>query len=191
MRLPPSRRAVALAAVLTFAVVVGTPSVATAGDRHERSHPVRGTSRHDQTFIAMLVPHHRDAVDMAMFAEDRAVDGQVRRLAAHIVDEQNTQIDEMLAWMRRNGVTQLQPPEPVQEMAEQDMQMLRPARTRVDQLFLMMMRPHHAQAVSGADDELLHGRDSFALDMARSTKADQAAEISEMNRLLDMVMGPH
>ena len=192
MRLQSSRRAVALVAALTLAVVVGTPSIATANDGHDRSHPFRGTSRHDQTFIAMLMPHHRDAVDMATLAEHRAVDAQVRRLAAHIVDEQSAQIDEMRAWMHRNGVAELPPPVPVQEMAQQDRQMLRAARgTQVDELFLMMMRPHHAQAVSEAEDELLHGRNSFALDMARSTKADQAVEIAEMNRLLDMVMEPH
>jgi uncharacterized protein (DUF305 family) len=53
-----------------------------------------------------------------------------------------------------------------------------------DMMFLMMMRPHHSQAVSESEDELEHGQDRFALHLAATTKADQGREISQMNDLL-------
>jgi uncharacterized protein (DUF305 family) len=51
-------------------------------------------------------------------------------------------------------------------------------------MFLVMMRGHHVQAVSQAEDELRHGHSEFALRMARDTKAGQTKEIATMNRLL-------
>ena len=63
--------------------------------------------------------------------------------------------------------------------------MLREARgVEVDRMFLMMMRPHHAQGVSEAEDELEHGRNTLALNLARTTKTDQSREIARMNDLL-------
>jgi hypothetical protein len=38
--------------------------------------------------------------------------------------------------------------------------------------------------VSEAEDEFEHGRNGFALSVARTTKTDQAREIAQMNDLL-------
>lgn len=91
----------------------------------------------------------------------------------------------MRAWLERHDAEPMPPPEPVREMEQQDLEMLRSAKgAEVDRMFLMMMRPHHAQAVTEAEDELEHGRDSFALDVARTTMDDQSREIAQMNDLL-------
>ena len=143
------------------------------------------TVRHDVTFIAMLLPHHQSAVDMATIARHKATTPQVRQLAAHIADEQSRQVTQMRRWLRERGAEPMPPPGPVQEMNRQDIQMLRHAQgDQVDRMFLMMMRPHHAQGVSEAEDELEHGRNDFALDLARTTKRDQTREIARMNDLL-------
>jgi uncharacterized protein (DUF305 family) len=143
------------------------------------------TVRHDVTFIAMLVPHHQTAVQMASVAQASATNAEVRRLAAHIATEQSRQIRQMQAWLARHNAAPMPPPAAVRAMERQDLQMLREADgVMVDMMFLMMMRPHHAQAVSEAEDELEHGRNGFALHVARATKTDQAREITQMNDLL-------
>lgn len=173
------------ATLITGALVLWAAGAAAAAPDAAHHPEGDGTVPHDVTFIAMLVPHHESAVEMATVARERATNDEVRKLAAHIADEQTRQISEMRAWLDRHDAEPMPPPEPVREMEEQDLQMLREARgVEVDRMFLMMMRPHHAQAVSEAEDELEHGRDAFALDVARTTKDDQAREITLMNDLL-------
>jgi uncharacterized protein (DUF305 family) len=143
------------------------------------------TVRHDVTFIAMFVPHHREAVRMSRVAERRAADRRVRRLAARIAVTQSRQIRQMRAWLHRHRAAEMPPPAAVREMERQDLRMLRSAKGReVDRMFLMMMRMHHAQAVSETQDELEHGRDAFARRLARTANVQQTREIALMNDLL-------
>jgi uncharacterized protein (DUF305 family) len=122
---------------------------------------------------------------MASIARTKATDPQVRQLAAHMADGQIRQIRHMQMWLDQRGAKPMPPPAAVREMNSQDLAMLRSAQgVEVDRMFLMMMRPHHAQAVSESEDELEHGRDAFALDQARNAMADQTREIAQMNDLL-------
>lgn len=182
-RLIPAR-AVRLAAVTSVLGALLLPPAANAATSAP-AHGADATVSRDITFIAMLVPHHQMAVDMASVARTKATGSDVRRLAAHIADEQSGQIRRMKTWLADHRAAPEPPPGPVQEMARQDLRMLRSASgTEVDRMFLMMMRPHHAQAVSESGDELDHGRNGFALSIARSAKSDQTREISVMNDLL-------
>jgi uncharacterized protein (DUF305 family) len=187
MHAPVARRAARLlvAALLTSVLVASAAGATAAPGAAARNAATQGTVRHDITFIAMLVPHHRSAVDMASVARERATTAPVRRLAAHTAEEQRRQIREMRAWLEDHDAEPMPPPAPVREMERQGLQMLRAAMgVEVDRMFLMMMRPHHAQALSEAEDELEHGRNHFALGVARPTRVDQARELALMNDLL-------
>jgi uncharacterized protein (DUF305 family) len=174
------RRVVRAAAAVACVFVLMLPAVSASAT------PSGGqgkTNAHDITYIAMLVPHHQAAVEMAKVATGKAMDQRVRQFAAHIVDEQ---INQMLVWLHRRHAEPMPPSAPVREMEEQDLEMLRAATgSDVDMMFLMMMRPHHGQAVSESADELEHGRDGFARRLANTTKSDQGREISQMNDLLE------
>jgi uncharacterized protein (DUF305 family) len=179
MTVRTTRRTVGTLAAATLTGTLLAPA-APAGASHNSK-----TVRHDLTFIAMLLPHHEQAVRMAIVAAERATRADVRRLAAHIAEEQSRQVRQMRAWLQRRDARPMPPPEPVQEMERQDLQMLREARgVEVDRMFLMMMRQHHAQGVSESEDELMHGRDPFAMELARANKSDQSREIAQMNDML-------
>lgn len=146
--------------------------------------------RHDISFIAMFLPHHQSAVRMARVARERAAEEQVRQLAVHIVDVQTRQIGQMESWLRKHNAEPKPAPPPVRRMEQQNLRMLREVSgVQVDRLFLLLMRMHHAQGISEATDELLYGRDSFAVKLAETAKADQVSEVSEMNRLLTPCTG--
>ncbi|HJT92520.1 MAG TPA: DUF305 domain-containing protein [Mycobacterium sp.] len=181
MTVRTTRRTVGtLAAAAVTGTLLAPATQASAAPSHSSK-----TVRHDITFIAMLLPHHEQAVRIASVAAERATRADVRRLAAHIAEEQSHQIRQMRAWLQRRDARPKPPPEPVQEMNRQDLRMLRDARgAEVDRMFLMMMRPHHAQGVSESEDELMHGRDPFALGLARTSKRDQSREIAAMNDML-------
>jgi uncharacterized protein (DUF305 family) len=168
---------------------VASASSATGGDGADLAAHQK-TEQHDVSFVAMFLPHHQSAVQMARVARERATEEQVRRLAAHIVEVQTRQIGQMESWLKERNAEPMPPPAPVRKMDRQNVQMLREARgVQVDRLFLILMRMHHAQGISEAADELLHGRDSFAIKLARTAKEDQVGEVSEMNRLLTPCTG--
>jgi uncharacterized protein (DUF305 family) len=184
MTVRTTRRAMGALTAAGIAGALLAPQTADASSGRSSGKDSRAVP-HDITFIAMLLPHHQQAVRMASVAAGRATRRDVRQLAVHIVDEQSRQVEQMRAWLRSRGASPMPPPEPVQQMNEQDMRMLREAKgAQVDRLFLMMMRPHHAQGVSESEDELEHGRDRFALHLARTNKQDQSREIAQMNDIL-------
>lgn len=143
------------------------------------------TVKHDVTFVAMMVPHHESGIEMAKLAEKKASSDRIRKLAARIDQVQTRQVGDMKAWLTRHHAAPMQPPSAVRKMERQDLEMLHLAKGHLfDAVFLVMMRHHHAQAVSEAEDELHHGRNEFALRMAQMIKAGQTQEIATMNEML-------
>lgn len=58
----------------------------------------------DVTFVQMMIPHHRGAIEMAQLAPSRAQSQQVKDLAAKIEAAQAPEIEQMTAWLQAWGV---------------------------------------------------------------------------------------
>ncbi|WP_324670942.1 DUF305 domain-containing protein [Hymenobacter sp. GOD-10R] len=56
----------------------------------------------DASFAAMMVPHHQGAVDMARLQLLYGKDPELRRLAQSIIAEQQIEIQQMDAWLRKH-----------------------------------------------------------------------------------------
>jgi len=56
----------------------------------------------DKDFVAMMLPHHWGAVDMAKVELQYGKDPEMRRLARVIVDSQTKQHAQMQAWQARH-----------------------------------------------------------------------------------------
>jgi uncharacterized protein (DUF305 family) len=65
--------------------------------------PANGEPGHD--FVAMMIPHHQGAIDMARALLAHSDDPELRNLAQSIVVEQNTEIALMRAWLARHDTT--------------------------------------------------------------------------------------
>lgn len=189
----PTRRDGRLAAVLTPVVtlvgalvlaLVAPASAATAANAATAK-----ANKHDVGFVAAMVPHHEAGIEMAELARTKASNAAVRALAARIDDTQTKQVAEMRDWLKRHDASPASMPKAVRDLERQDLQVLRAARGEAfDGLFLIMMRRHHAQAVSEADDELRHGGSEVALGLARTIRAGQLKEIGTMNGLLGSIL---
>lgn len=59
----------------------------------------------DIMFAQMMIPHHQQAVDMGTLAETRALNPEVKALAAKIKAEQAPEIDQMKAWLESAGAS--------------------------------------------------------------------------------------
>ena len=64
----------------------------------EAMHAVTMTGDPDKDFVAMMLPHHQGAVDMAKVELQYGKDPKLRAMAEAIVKAQEDEIAEMKAW---------------------------------------------------------------------------------------------
>jgi uncharacterized protein (DUF305 family) len=62
--------------------------------------PTNGVPDHD--FVAMMIPHHQGAIDMAKALLLYGKDPELRNLAQGIITEQQNEIRLMQAWLQRH-----------------------------------------------------------------------------------------
>jgi uncharacterized protein (DUF305 family) len=58
-------------------------------------HTARPSGDPDRDFLAMMIPHHQGAIDMARAVLVHGLDPMVRQLAAEIIASQQAEIDSM------------------------------------------------------------------------------------------------
>ena len=155
----------------------------------------------DVAFAQMMIPHHREAVEMADLAADRAQSPEVKSLAEQISAAQEPEItqltgfleawgaevpdDDSMAGMDHGGMSGM-PSMPAMPgaMSPEQMEQLRNAKgAAFDRMFLTMMIEHHQGAVTTAQREVDQGSNPDAKQLARKIVADQTAEISRMQEL--------
>lgn len=148
----------------------------------------------DKAFIAGMVPHHQSASDMAAVVVERGTNPQVKALAQRIIDAQGAEIAQLegIAEERFSFTPEREMGAMTHEMMGMTMTMdmaaqIEELRTapNVDEMFLTMMIPHHASAISMADEERKSGEDPELLELAQKIIDDQAKEIGEMQALLE------
>ncbi|GAA2296725.1 DUF305 domain-containing protein [Nonomuraea roseoviolacea subsp. roseoviolacea] len=166
-------------------------AAATAAATTSPSAPGGSFDDADAMFAQMMIPHHRQAVEMADLAATRASDPEVRKLAATIKAAQDPEITTMRGWLKDWGK-----PEPTGMghmdhgmpgmMSAEDMDKLKDARgTAFDRQFVRMMIAHHEGAIQMAGTELAQGRNPDARKLARSIQSSQQAEIDQMKKILE------
>jgi uncharacterized protein (DUF305 family) len=128
-------------------------------------------------FIAMMVPHHDDAIAMAQLALTRGEHPEVRALAAEIVRTQTAENATMRAWYRERYGTDV-PALPMRGMGMGDEQL--EDATTFDRAFLEQMIRHHAMGVRMVE-RFLPGVDEPELRQLMQTMVrTQRAEITQM-----------
>ncbi|WP_339156427.1 DUF305 domain-containing protein [Actinomadura luteofluorescens] len=152
----------------------------------------------DVMFAQMMIPHHRQAVEMAGLAATRASSAQVKALAADIKKAQEPEIQQLSAWLRSWGSPVPSPGTTGMGgmhhggmdgmdgmMSEKDMKELEAAKGGAfDKAFLEMMIEHHEGAVAMARTEESAGRFPPAKQLAGKIISSQTAEIARMRTLL-------
>jgi uncharacterized protein (DUF305 family) len=150
----------------------------------------------DITFAESMIPHHRQAVQMAAMAEAQASNVEVKELAAKIKTAQQPEIDTMNGWLTAWGK-----PTPMPDMSsgmpgmdhgsmpgmmsDADMTKLMDAKgAAFDKQFLTMMISHHEGAIEMAKQETAQGSNTDAKALAEKIATDQQAEITTMKAIL-------
>lgn len=147
----------------------------------------------DKAFLNGMTPHHQAAIQMAQAELKRGKSPQVKALAQTIVDDQTREINQFQEISKRqfNTTPQLTMTGPSGSMMgvpiSMDMSKMASevdAAQDPDQTFLSMMIPHHAMAISMANEEAQRGSDEQLKTLSRSIISSQGKEIGEMQALL-------
>ncbi|MER6623005.1 DUF305 domain-containing protein [Streptomyces sp. NPDC000931] len=147
----------------------------------------------DVAFAKGMIPHHRQAVEMADLAPERAQSAEVKKLAADIKKAQDPEIKKLSGWLTSWG--EEVPAEGAMDhsmhggmegmMSAEEMTELENASGKAfDTAFMEMMIKHHEGAVEMAKTEQADGVHAPARGMAADIIASQSAEIEQMNKLL-------
>nr|WP_024127243.1 DUF305 domain-containing protein [Streptomyces sp. F8]AHE39979.1 Putative lipoprotein [Streptomyces sp. F8] len=146
----------------------------------------------DVAFAKGMIPHHRQAVEMADLAPSRAESAEVKKLAAEIKKAQDPEIKTMSGWLTSWG--EEVPADGAMDhsmhgtsgmMSAQEMDELKNASGKAfDTAFMEMMIKHHEGAVAMAKTEQADGAFEPAKTMAAAIITSQTAEITQMNKLL-------
>ncbi len=75
---------------------------AAANDAMMKGMEVKPTGDADRDFVAMMLPHHQGAVEMAKIELQYGKDPMLRKLATAIVKAQETEIAAMRDWQKRH-----------------------------------------------------------------------------------------
>lgn len=153
-------------------------------------------NKQDVSFAQEMIPHHRQAVEMAKLAETRATGPQVKAIAAEIQGAQDPEIAKMESWLKDwnkpvpdSGMSGMDHDSSGGNsmpgmMSDADMKSLESASgTGFDTMFLSMMIEHHQGAISMADVEVSKGANAEAITLAKAIIGSQTDEISRMKAL--------
>jgi uncharacterized protein (DUF305 family) len=177
-------------------IVPGAPGdtgrTARPGERLGRSES--RPSAADVLFTQRMIPHHRQALEMADLAPSRTSAPGILAICRRISFGQRPEVDVMSRWLRAlgRGVADGHPghtASPGQDgygMASlAEMNRLRSSRGGAfDTLLLRLMIRHHEGAVKMAGEELSSGTDQIMRKLAQDVASGQRVEIGRMRKLL-------
>jgi uncharacterized protein (DUF305 family) len=153
----------------------------------------------DIRFAQTMITHHRQAIQMAELAGERAESQPVKDLAEQIRTAQEPEIATLTTFLVAWGA-EVPTDEGIGAMDHGDMgdtsgmmtpeqmnQMSAASGAAFDRLFLQMMIVHHQGAVADAQTELTEGNNQQAKELAQKIIDNQTPEITQMQQLLQGV----
>jgi uncharacterized protein (DUF305 family) len=141
-------------------------------------------------FARDMIPHHRQAVEMATLAETRASDRRVKDLAGHVRKNQDAEVTMMAGWLTGWGESVPAPDAGHTAhgpgmMMHADMEDLKAANgAAFDRKFCDMMIRHHQGALEMAGVAKTEGQNPAVRALANEVVKTQTAEVAELRTIL-------
>ncbi|MDQ0892653.1 DUF305 domain-containing protein [Agromyces ramosus] len=141
----------------------------------------------DFAFVAAMVVHHEQAVELAELAVGRAADPEIVSLAERMSLAQAAEASTMRSWLERRQATG----ESHEHGAAMEGEISRATLDRAaqvrgatfDRLFIAAMVPHHLGAVRMAEDRLAEPGDPAVARWARAMAEGQSLEVDRLREI--------
>ncbi len=155
-----------------------------------KSDPGAANQPYDLQFIDTMTHHHDGAVEMSKMVLNKTQNGELKKFAQKIIDDQQKEIAQMKEWREKWYAGK--PPAMNMEMpgmsnsakmmSADNMKMMEAMTGKdFDLHFLDMMIPHHEDAVTMAKDALQKAEHQEIKTLANQIIREQEAEIKRMN----------
>ncbi|HVS52447.1 MAG TPA: DUF305 domain-containing protein [Opitutaceae bacterium] len=141
--------------------------------------PNKDQAQFEVRFLTMMIDHHYGAVKMAELCAGRTVHPELQQTCDNIESSQTQEIATMRSWLQSWYGTD-HAPTLTPKMQRQVDQLSKLTGTEFEQQFMLMMIPHHANAIIMATDALLRAYHPDLLNMAAKMAGSQADEIAQM-----------
>ncbi len=142
----------------------------------------------DAMFLAMMIPHHEQAVEMSKLAATNGASPEVQKLASTIAAAQAPEITQMQGLLQAAGALgEIGKHTGHMDglLSEEQINELRNARgADFDRLYLEGMIVHHEGAISMAQNVIDSGGNPAVVTLAQTIIDAQTSEISQIKQLL-------
>ena len=151
----------------------------------------------DVVFMQDMIPHHNQAVQMALLVEERTNNEELREIAGRINTAQADEIEFMQGWLRERGEDTPDPHAHHAMQTSHDMagmaspeemaQLAASEGVAFDRLFLRLMIAHHEGALEMVEhllDQPGAAYDPVLFEFVNDVTEDQESEIEQMNVML-------
>jgi uncharacterized protein (DUF305 family) len=140
----------------------------------------------ERQFLSKMIQHHKDGVEAASMAVQKAQKPEIKQLAQKNVDQQKKEIEQMTGWLQswyQDSPKQPSPDDPMMKKAIMTRSELAQAQGReFDKKFLTSFTDHHRDAIPAADmakqkatrDELKQAGAKMANDQREDVKKMEA-----------------
>lgn len=150
--------------------------------------PQASANTADITYMQDMILHHRQALDMAILAPNRAESARLKSLASRIKDSQGPEIQWMRTWLQQQG--QRVPGHhaahdgmPGMATQEEMDRLAAASGPEFDRLFLELMIRHHEGAIAMSTEVLKNGAHLRIEEFANDVGVTQLAEIRRMREM--------
>ena len=188
--------------LLTTSLALGSPPIVSPGApgeapkllTEEAAIAVADTryTADDVAFMQNMIPHHQQALEMSLLAENRTNSPDILEAAGRIKASQDDEIAFMTDWLESRGETRLTTETHAHGMrgmatAEQLASLAESDSTDFDRQFLTLMIAHHEGALDMVEDLMEQpgaAYDPTLFEFINDLEKDQSKEIERMHELL-------
>ncbi|MBB5775719.1 DUF305 domain-containing protein [Nonomuraea jabiensis] len=143
----------------------------------------------DVMFVQMMVPHHRQGIEIAKVGAERATTPELRTLAAAIASTQQSEVERMLRWLH-SWDQPLTPPNGAHDhhggMPETDVKRIQALRKskNFEHDLLNLLIAHQDDAVQMAAAEVAGGANPAVQEWAGQVRTSRKGQVEIMMKLL-------
>lgn len=154
-----------------------------------KSSPNAASQPYDLQFIDTMTHHHQGAIEMAKMALTKTSNEELKKFAQKIIDDQNKEIGQMKDWREKwfkdkPAAMNMEMPgmmDSMKMMSGDGMKKMGAMNGKdFDTMFLDMMTPHHAGAVTMAKEALTKAEHPEIKALSQNIINAQEAEIKQM-----------